>query len=101
MLVKSTYTVTGPNAVDITCGNYDIFVQAYDSDDRQMAPLFEEPRIPGNPGCNEKVVSGQTVEWNFAYSAPAGGTPFYLVVIDTNFDGNDGWGPESVMLLSR
>lgn len=100
VLVKSTYTVTGSSAVDITCGNYDIFIQGFDSDDREMARLFEEPRIPGNPGCNDQLVSGQTAEWNFAYSAPTGGTPFYIVVTDTNYDGNGGWGPESVMRLT-
>lgn len=99
VLVKTTYTVTGPNAVDLTCGNYDTFIRGYDSEGGQMAETFETPRIPGNQPCNQKIVTGQTAEWNFAYQMTAGRQPGALVVIDTNFYGEGSWGDENVMAL--
>ncbi|MFB9645436.1 DUF2510 domain-containing protein [Microbacterium terregens] len=99
VLVKTTYTVTGPNAVDLTCGNYDTFIRGYDSDGGQMAETFETPRIPGNQPCNEKIVTGQTAEWNFAYQMTAGRQPGALVVIDTNFYGANAWGEEQLLSL--
>lgn len=99
VLVHATYTVNGPNGVDLSCGNYDMFVRAYDSDGNEMAPLFEESRIPGNQPCNEKIVTGQTADWISAYKMVQGHEPGGFVVIDTNFHGPDAWGDEQLMAL--
>jgi len=62
-----------------------------------MAPIFEGPRIPGNPECNYKTSSGETVSWNFAYKIAADRTPLLMSVIDTNVAG--AWGPEQFASL--
>lgn len=99
VLVRATYKVTGPSGVDLSCGNYDLFMTAYDTSDGEMANLFAEPDLPGNPTCNEKLVTGQSSEWVFALKMAAGREPGYLVMVDKNFYGRDQWGPETVMML--
>lgn len=99
VLVKSTFTVTGPDAVDLSCGSYIIFIRGYDSAGGQMAETFETSRIPGNPECNRKIVTGQTTEFNFAYRMTEGRQPDNLVIIDTDFYGPGQWGSEVVAAL--
>ncbi len=99
VMIRSTYTVLGPNAVDLICGNYDVFIQAFDSAGNEMSDLYEEPRIAGNPTCNDHLVSGQSSEWNSAYQMTAGQTPEAFVVIDTNLYNNGTWSDDMVMAL--
>ncbi len=85
VLVHTTYTVTGTAAVDLSCSGGDgTYIQAYDTDGNEMAPIFETSSIAGNPGCNEYLPHGATHTWNFAYTAAAGATPAGLSVTDSN-----------------
>ncbi|MGW8431666.1 hypothetical protein ACWGJ9_11285 [Curtobacterium citreum] len=85
VLVHTTYTVSGSKAVDLSCSGGDgTYIQAYDTDGNEMAPIFETSSIAGNPGCNEYLSHGATHAWNFAYSAAAGTTPAGLSVTDSN-----------------
>lgn len=85
VLVHTTYTVSGSKAVDLSCSGGDgTYIQAYDTDGNEMAPIFETSSIAGNPGCNEYLSHGATHTWNFAYSAAAGTTPAGLSVTDSN-----------------
>lgn len=97
VLVHSTITITG-NAQDLSCGS-DLFIQAYDSNGSKMAEVFEGHRLPGNPECNFKTSAGQTVAWHFGYKIAAGRSPAAIAVIDTNVDGNYGWGQEIIASL--
>lgn len=99
VLVRGTYTVLGPNGVDLTCARYDIFTQAYDSAGGEMANLFAEPDLEGNPPCNDKLLTGQSSDWVFAFKMVEGRQPDHLSVIDKNFHGPDAWGEPTMMLL--
>lgn len=97
--VTATYTVVGPDAVDLTCAKYDIFVMAYDDQGGEMVNLFAESELPGNPVCNSKLLTGQSSEWNFAYKMVEGRQPSHLEVIDTNFHGPSAWGDPVLVAL--
>lgn len=97
--VNATYTVVGPNAVDLTCAKYDIFMMAYDNQGGEMVNLFAEPDLPGNPTCNSKLLTGQSSEWNFAYKMVEGRQPAYLEIVDTNFHGPNAWGDPVLVSL--
>ncbi|WIE81282.1 hypothetical protein [Curtobacterium sp. MCSS17_016] len=85
ILVHTSYTVSGSAAVDLSCSGGDgTYIQAYDSNGNEMAPIYETSSIAGNPGCNEYLPHGSTHTWNFAYTAAAGTTPATLSVTDSN-----------------
>jgi len=83
VLFRTTYSNSKTQA-DLSCGNTDLYVQVFDSQEREMAPVFENPRIPGNPGCNDHLLQGVAHEWNFVFQSVAGAVPLAMSVTETD-----------------
>lgn len=82
------YENLGREGVDLSCsGLNDLYFTAYDSEMREMAPLFETNRIPGNQECNEDLLSGQSAGWNEAYRMVDDGEPLaFEIAATSDFD---------------
>jgi hypothetical protein len=83
VLIKTTYSNSKTQA-DLSCGNTDLYLQIFDVAEREMAPVFETSRIPGNPGCNDHLLQGIPHEWNFAFQSVAGAVPHNMSVTETD-----------------
>lgn len=84
ILVKSRYENLGGSSVDLSCsGPLDLYIVAHDTEGREMEPVYDTHRIPGNQPCNQGLLSGQEADWNFAYRAIEGGEPMALEIVDT------------------
>lgn len=83
VLFRTTYSNSKTQA-DLSCGNTDLYVQVFDTQEREMAPVFETPRIPGNPGCNDHLLQGVAHEWNFVFQSVAGAVPLTMSVTETD-----------------
>lgn len=88
VLVSMRYENLGRSGVDLSCsGLNDLYFTAYDSEMREMAPLFETNRIPGNQECNEDLLSGQSADWNEAYRMVEDGEPMaFEIAATSDFD---------------
>lgn len=85
VLVETEYMNLGRESVDLTCsGLRDLYLQAFDTDGREMEPLFEDHQIPGNPECNDALLAGQESEWTTAFRMVEGGQPLGLSLTETN-----------------
>lgn len=82
LLIKSTYSNSKTQA-DLSCGNTDLYIQVFDTEEREMAPVFETASIPGNPGCNDHLLQDTPHEWNFAFQSVAGALPLAISVTET------------------
>lgn len=82
-LMKSTYQ-NSRNQADLSCGNSDLYLQMVDTKDREIAQYFETYRVPGNPGCNDKLVQDTPHEWNLVFQGASGSTPLGIVVNETD-----------------
>lgn len=82
-LVKMTYSNSKTQA-DLSCGNTDLYLQMFDSQEREMAPVFELYRIPGNPGCNDHLLQDTAHEWNYVFQSIAGAAPLAMSVTETD-----------------
>lgn len=89
VLVKASYTVVGPNAADLSCGDTGLYIRGYDSAGSEMPQVFETHRIPGNMGCNEKLMTGQTHDWNIAFKIVGTNAPDHLLIIDSGINDFD------------
>ena len=87
VLFRTSYMNT-QNAADLSCGGTDLFIQVFDEKDREMAPIFETSRIPGNQGCNDHLLQGTTADWNWAVQGVAGAVPTRMEVTDSIMFGN-------------
>jgi hypothetical protein len=84
VLFNTHFVNESKGTVDLSCAGYtDWYIQAFDTEGREMAAVFDTYRIPGNQKCNHELLSGQESEWNFAFRQIAGATPMYLQVTDT------------------
>lgn len=85
LVVFHTHFVNNSNGtVDLSCaGVLTWYVQVFDTEQRELAPVFETYRIPGNPECNYQLLSGQESDWNFVFRGIAGATPRVLQITDT------------------
>lgn len=82
---EATFTNHTSTAVDLTCGNAAaVFMHVYDTQGNELAPMFKEPDIAGNPVCNDHLVQGQSHDWNFLYKAPAGSVPASVNFLDVS-----------------
>lgn len=45
LLIKSTYSNSKTQA-DLSCGNTDLYIQVFDTEEREMAPVFDPPVSP-------------------------------------------------------
>ncbi|PTU55369.1 hypothetical protein DBB34_14525 [Sphaerisporangium cinnabarinum] len=90
VLVSTHFVNQGSGTVDLSCsGVPDAYIQAWDDQEREMAPVFDTYKIAGNPECNAQLLSGQEHDWNFAYRAIAGSSPLALTIADMRqIDGN-------------
>lgn len=83
--IKMHYENLGTASVDLSCaGALDLYMTVYDTDQREIEPVFEAHRIPGNPGCNDSLLAGQESSWNQAYRMVEGGTPMAIEIVDTS-----------------
>jgi hypothetical protein len=82
-LLKMAYSNSKTQA-DLSCGNTDLYLQAFDTLEREMAPVFELSRIPGNPGCNDHLLQNTQHEWNYVFQSVAGASPLALSVTETD-----------------
>lgn len=83
VLIKTTYSNSKAQA-DLSCGNTDLYIQVFDTQEREMAPVFETYRIPGNPGCNDHLLQDTPHEWNIAFQSVAGAKPLAISVTETD-----------------
>ena len=83
VLIMMTYNNSKTQA-DLSCGNTDLYLQMFDTEEREMAPVFETARIPGNPGCNDHQLQGVSHEWNIAFQSVAGVVPLAMSVTETD-----------------
>lgn len=49
-----------------------------------MAPVFENPRVRGNPGCNDHLLQDTPHESNIVFQSVAGATPLAISVTETD-----------------
>ena len=82
VLFRTSYRNT-QNAVDLSCSGGDLYIQVFDEKNREMAPIFETYRIPGNQGCNDHLLQGTTVDWNWAVQGLVGAVPTRMEVTDS------------------
>ena len=82
-LLKMTYSNSKTQA-DLSCGKTDLYLQAFDTLEREMAPVFELHRIPGNPGCNDHLLQNTPHEWSYIFQSVAGASPLALSVTETD-----------------
>lgn len=85
LVVFHTHFVnTGPNTVDLTCaGVPNWYITVWDTEQRELAPVFEGYRLPGNPECNHQMLSGQEADWTFVFRGIAGSTPRSMQIEDS------------------
>lgn len=83
VLFKTTYSNSNDQA-DLSCGDTGLYLQVFDVEGKEMAPVFENPRIPGNPECNDYLLQGVSHEWNFVFQSVAGATPNALSITETD-----------------
>lgn len=82
-ILGMTYSNSKSQA-DLSCGNTDLYLQAFDTLEREMAPVFELSRVPGNPGCNDHLLQDTPHEWNYIFQAISGAEPYALSVTETD-----------------
>lgn len=82
-LLKMTYNNSKTQA-DLSCGKSDLYLQAFDTLEREMAPIFELSRIPGNPGCNDHLLQDTPHEWSYIFQSVAGASLLALSVTETD-----------------
>lgn len=83
LLIKTTYSNSTTQA-DLSCGNTDLYIQVFDTEEREMAQVFETARIPGNPSCNDHLLQDTPHEWNIAFQSVAGASPLAISVTETD-----------------
>ncbi|GAA1787492.1 hypothetical protein [Leucobacter iarius] len=96
VLIRATFTNSSPKAADLSCGDTGLYVRGFDSNQSEMTQVFETYRIPGNMECNAKLLTGQTHDWNIAFSVLEKNTPASLVVVDS---GTNNYEQETKLLL--
>lgn len=82
VLFKTTYT-NDVDQADLSCGNTDLYIQVFDTQKREMAPVFETYRIPGNPDCNHHLLQGVPAQWNFVFQSVAGAKLSTMSITET------------------
>lgn len=89
VLFHTHYVNGSTQTADLSCsGAPDWYIEVLDTEQREMAPVFETYRIPGNPECNYQLLSGQESDWTFAYRQVEGATPMALQITETQtYDG--------------
>ena len=80
-VLKMTYSNSMLQA-DLSCGFTDLYLQAFDTLEREMAAVFELYRIPGNPECNDHLLQNTPHEWTYIFQSVAGASPLALSVIE-------------------
>ena len=83
LVVFHTTYVNSKNQADLSCGNTDLYIQVYDEQGLEMAPVFETYRIPGNPECNAHQLQNQPREWTFVFQSVAGAKPTIVSLLET------------------
>lgn len=85
LVVFHTHFVNNSNeTVDLSCsGVLSWYIQVFDTEQRELAPVFDTYRIPGNPECNHQMLSGQESDWSFVFRGIADATPRVLQITDT------------------
>lgn len=84
VLIKSDFTNNSKNLVDLSCsGMPDVYIQAWDTEEREMDPVYESSRLKSNPECNESLLQGQSHAWTFVYRTVKGAVPSHMALIDT------------------
>jgi hypothetical protein len=81
-VLKMVYSNSKTQA-DLSCGNTDLYLQLFDTEEREMAPVFETYRIPGNPECNDHLLQDTPREWSYIFQSVAGASPLALSVTET------------------
>jgi len=82
-LIRTTYSNSKSQA-DLACGDSHLYIQVFDTEEREMAPNFDKDRIPGNPECNDHLLQDTPQEWNFALQSVAGAVPLAMSVTETD-----------------
>jgi len=82
VVVRTTY-VNSKTQADLSCGNTDLYIQLYDANGLEMAPVFELYRLPGNPECNAHQLQNQPHEWTILFQSIAGAKPTLMSLMET------------------
>jgi hypothetical protein len=83
LVVFHTTYLNSKNQADLSCGSTDLYIQVYDEQGLEMAPVFETYRIPGNPECNAHQLQNQPREWTFVFQSVAGAKPTIVSLLET------------------
>lgn len=84
VLFRTHFVNKSTGTVDLSCaGVLDWYVQVFDTEERELAAVFDTYRIPGNQECNHGLLSGQEADWIFAYRGIEGSTPLALQITDS------------------
>lgn len=79
---QTTYS-NSKNQADLSCGSSDLYTQVFDTQEREMAQVFETRRIPGNPGCNDQLLQDVPAEWTLVFQSVSGAKPLAMSVTET------------------
>lgn len=93
VVIRTHFTNAGPSTVDLSCsGVPNWYIQVFDTEQRELAQVFESYRIPGNPECNYQLMSGQESDWTLIFRSIAGATPRVFQITDSRtFDDWIAW----------
>jgi hypothetical protein len=85
VLLSSHFFNLDNESVDLSCsGVPSVFFEMIDVESRTIEPLFETSQVPGNPGCNDSLLSGQESDYNTLWRMVEGSQPLALQMTDTN-----------------
>lgn len=93
VVIRTHFVNKGTATVDLSCsGVPDWYIQVFDTEQRELAQVFETYRIPGNPECNHQMLSGQEADWTLVFRAVEGATPRVFQITDSRtFDDWIAW----------
>ena len=84
VLFRMHYVNGSKQTADLSCaGAPDWYIQVFDTQQRELAQVFETYRIPGNPECNAQLLSGQEADWSLVFRSTEGATPMALQITDS------------------
>ncbi|WP_333811127.1 hypothetical protein [Timonella senegalensis] len=88
VLVKTEFVNNSQQLVDLSCsGMPTVYMQGWDTENREMARVFEDYKLKGNPECNKNLLQGQSHSWSFAFRTVEGAVPSHLSLMNsTSFD---------------
>ncbi len=93
VVIRMHFVNNSNGTVDLSCaGVLDWYIQVFDTEQRELAQVFETSRIAGNPECNHEMLTGQESDWTLLFRAVDGATPRVLQITEsTTFEDWIAW----------